>query len=229
MRVLASTLLLSLLLVTASARASTPPPDEMLTGLTAQMFELLRTEREAVREQPARLFTLVDEVLSPRVDFERMSRWVLGRYWRTATETQREQFVAAFHNLLLRFYVSALLKNPEELDALLAEGEGIITFQPLGEPMTSETVTVRAQANLPDGRKVAVHFNLHARDGEWKVFDLNVEGISLITTYRNTFGSEIRQLGLDRVIERLTERNHELMQFAESLNSEAIAASASHD
>lgn len=210
------TLTVALLLLFGSvANASAEPPDVMLESVSHEMISTLKREREAIRQKPVRLFDLVDAILSPHVDMERMSRWVLGKHWRTATKEQREHFTREFKTLLVRFYTSALLDDPEKLDELLDNlDEGIITFQPTRIPEDAEQVIVKAAVHLKDRPEIPVSFRLYQSKsgGEWKVIDISVEGISLVTTYRNTFASEISRDGLDALLNRLSERNRELLE-----------------
>jgi len=195
---------------TASATAQLAPPEQVMSQLSEQMIATLKKERDAVYAHPQYMFDLVDQVLGPHVDFPRMSGWVLGKYWRQATPEQRQRFIAAFRTMLVRFYTAALLDDPKQLDTLLAHTDGLITFMP-SRPPENGTTTVRSEVHLTDGKTVQVLFSVHNRDGEWKVYDVTVEGISLVTNYRTSFAQEIQQSGLDALIAQLEERNRNLM------------------
>ncbi len=206
------TLLAFGLLLGASAGAASVPqaPEQLMTEVSRQMLDTLKREREAVRERPQHLFDLVDEVLGPHVDFPRMSGWVLGKYWRQASAEQRKRFISAFRIMMVRFYTAALLDDPNQLDDLLARDDGLITFLP-GRPAEGDTTTVRSEVHMNDGKVVQVLFAVHNRDGDWKVYDVTVEGVSLVTNYRTSFAQEIQQGGIDALITRLEERNQALM------------------
>ncbi len=205
-------LLLLLSLLPGAAQAVGMPPERILAQATDEMITALRQEREMVQAEPTHLFDLVDRVLSPHIDFPRMSRWVLGRYWQQATPDQQQRFMASFRLLLVRFYTSALLEDPQRLDNLIARADGLITYLPTDIPADAETVPVRSEVHMPNGQVVPVHFQMHRKDGEWKVFDVSVEGVSVVTNYRSSFASEIQQHGLDRLIEQLDERNRGLLE-----------------
>jgi len=202
-----------LLLLGASANAvgAQIPPEQVMGELSDTMIATLKREQQAVAERPQRMFELVDEVLGPHVDFPRMSGWVLGKHWRTANAEQRQRFIAAFRTMLVRFYTAALLEDPRQLGDLLAHSDGLITFQP-GRPVDGDTTTVRSEVHLTDGKVVQVLFAVHNRDGDWKVYDVTVEGVSLVTNYRTSFAQEIQQGGLDALIVKLEERNQTLME-----------------
>lgn len=204
-------LALGLLLGAKAGAASVPQaPEALMTEVSQRMIETLKRERDAVRERPQHMFDLVDQVLGPHVDFPRMSGWVLGKYWRQATAAQRERFIAAFRVMMVRFYTAALLEDPKQLDDLLARNDNLITFLP-GRPAEGDTTTVRSEVHMEDGKAVQVLFAVHNRDGDWKVYDVTVEGVSLVTNYRTSFAQEITQVGIDGLIARLEERNQALM------------------
>jgi phospholipid transport system substrate-binding protein len=205
-------LALGLLLGAKAGAASVPQaPEQLMTEVSQRMIETLKRERDAVRERPQYMFDLVDQVLGPHVDFTRMSGWVLGKYWRQATPEQRQRFIAAFRVMMVRFYTAALLEDPKQLDDLLARNDDIITFLP-GRPAEGDTTTVRSEVHLEGGKVVQVLFAVHNRDGDWKVYDVTVEGVSLVTNYRTSFAQEITQVGIDGLIARLEERNQALLE-----------------
>lgn len=210
------------LLFIAAPAVSQATPQSMLQNATDRMFEALKEERATVKERPERLFELVDEVLVPHVDLDGMSRWVLGRNWRKATPEQQARFIQEFRTLLVRFYVSALLEKPEQLDDLLKarETQELITFIPGNVKPDAKKTLVRAEVQVPNGPTVPVSFRLYRRgNADWKVIDVTVDGISLVTNYRTSFASEIEQGGVEGLLERLALRNEELL--AETRNKGA--------
>jgi phospholipid transport system substrate-binding protein len=222
-------LLSSLLLLsfTANANANVAPHD-MLESVTKEIFTTLKAEQETIHEKPTHLFDLVERVLLPHVDMSVMSRYVLGKYWRRADDKQREQFIKEFQNLLVRFYVSALLDDPAQLDDLLADTEGLISYIPVNLDAETRKTIVRAEVHMPNGGpKVPVSFNLFRNEGgDWMMYDVNVDGISLVTNYRSSFAAEIKRDGLDALIARLAERNQELLEQALAKNGEAQTKTA---
>ncbi len=208
------TLAMSLVFFTQVAAANADEPRTMLESVSKQLLVTLKSEQTQLHNEPQRLFTIVDEVLVPHVDLETMSRWVLGKHWRTATPEQRTRFTAEFRTLMVRFYVSALLDDPKQIDTILAHSETIITFLPSSDGTDAKRSTVRSEVHIPNGPVVPVVFNLHLKDGAWRVFDVNVDGISLITNYRNSFAQQVAQSGLDALITDLTARNKALMEEA---------------
>lgn len=219
--------LLLLALLSGRAVASVTPPETMLQSLTDEVITVLKREQAAVHNEPSYLFELVEKVLLPHVDMAVMSRYVLGKYWRTATAEQRTRFSHEFKNLLVRFYVSALIDDPAKLDELLENTENLIKYLPVVVDDTTRKTTVRAEVNMPNGGpKVPVSFSLFLNaEGQWMMYDVNVDGISLVTNYRSSFATEIKRDGLDALIKRLAERNAELLEQAKSKNSKAASKS----
>ena len=193
-------------------------PHQMLGSVTEKMIEALRNEREAIREQPSHLFSVVEQVLLPHVEINVMSRFVLGQHWRRANDEQKSRFSDEFKNLLVRFYVSALLDDPEQLDKLLANSDGLIRYIPVTVADDTRTTTVRGEVFMPDGGpRVPVSFSLmRIESGEWLLYDVNVDGISLVANYRTSFASDIGRDGLDTLIDRLAERNRKLLDEADA-------------
>lgn len=217
--------LLLLALLSGRALAAIPQPEKMLESLTDEVITVLKREQEAVHRDPIYLFDLVEQVLLPHVDMEVMSRYVLGRYWRDATDGQRSRFRQEFKNLLVRFYVSALIDDPAKLDELLANTENLIRYQPVRLDDTTRKTIVRAEVNMPNGGpQVPVSFNLFLNpEGKWMMYDVNVDGISLVTNYRSSFAADIKRDGLDALIERLAERSRELLEQAKNGKAEGKA------
>lgn len=203
-------LVLTLSFATLGARADTAPHDVLRTA-TDEMFTVLHAHRTTLRSQPQDLYGLVEKTLTPHVDFPLISQLVLGKHWRSADAGQRERFMTEFRTLLVRFYVGALLEDPRKLDELLDFSDTLIQFRPADVAGDARKALVRAEVHLPSGRVVLVSFNLHRKTEAWKVYDVTVEGVSLVTNYRSSFASEVRQGGLEGLIDRLTARNRALL------------------
>lgn len=201
-----------LLIATGLQAQANVAPHQVLAGVSERMFDTLQRERELIREKPAHLFTVVEQVLVPHVEINVMSRFVLGQHWRRANDQQKERFAEEFKNLLVRFYVSALLEDSRQLDNLLANKDNLVRFQSSNVADDSRTTTVRGEVNLPGGPRVPLGFSMMRVDsGEWLMYDLNVDGISLVANYRTSFSNDINREGLDALIARLAQRNQELL------------------
>ena len=196
----------------ATAQASVQP-HQMLEGVTQELFNVLKAEQAAIDAKHEHLFELVEQVLLPHVDLGVMSRYVLGKYWRSANKEQRERFSNEFKNLMVRFYVSALLEDPAELASLLENTDSLISYLPVETDENTKKTRVRAEVHLPNGGpRVPVSFSLFLKEGKWMMYDVNVDGISLVSNYRSSFATEVKRDGLDPLIERIASRNQELLQ-----------------
>jgi phospholipid transport system substrate-binding protein len=201
----AAFLVLSMLLLSAPARGAETPPDELIRVTTARMFEAMKQDRERIKADPAYAGRLADRIVLPHADFQRMSRWVLGRNWRTASPAQRDRFVAEFRKMLVRTYSTAM---SEFLDDILAH-EQAVSVKGLDLEPDSRKVVVRSEIRRNDGgRPVPVHYRMFRnKQGEWKVYDVTVEGVSLVTNYRSTFDRRIHEQGLDALLDEMARNN----------------------
>ncbi len=142
---------------------------------------------------------LVERVLLPHFDTEYSARLVLGKHWNAASPEQRQRFVSGFYHSLLNNYGTALLDFT---------GDRLKVFPYKGEPGATNA-TVRTQVRKDDGSTVAVNYSLHHTDKGWMAWDVIIEGISYVKSFRDDFGAEIDQKGLDGLIDRLEKQSVE--------------------
>jgi phospholipid transport system substrate-binding protein len=178
---------------TPSTAPSTMGPQETVENSAKRMLQELDANRSMYQKDPAKLDALVANVLLPNFDTEYAARLVLGQTWRTATPEQRKRFVDAFYHSLLHNYGAALVD-------FTADRFVILPYK--GDP-NDTTATVRTEVKRSSGDKVPVNFSLRKVDGVWKAWDVVIEGISYVKSFRTDFGAEIQQKGLDEVINRL--------------------------
>ncbi|MHA1567913.1 MAG: MlaC/ttg2D family ABC transporter substrate-binding protein [Alphaproteobacteria bacterium] len=197
-RFLATLTLSSLLLASCGGQAEpVDDPQRLVQQVSEQVLARLKAERAVLEQHPDRIYALIEEQVLPHFDFIRMSAWVLGKYWRRASKEQKLRFIRAFRTLLVRTYGVALLEYTDQK----------IRFLPLRDDPANGNVTVRSEVIQPGGERVAINYRLHRRNGIWKVYDISVDGVSLVANYRTSFASEIKQKGLDALIERLERHN----------------------
>lgn len=170
---------------------------ELIQDTAERMLVELREHRSELESDPGLIYDLVSEIVLPHFDFETIARWVMGRYWRQATPEQRQQFTEEFRTLLVRTYARALLEYSGET----------LSYAPLQAATDADDVTVRSAVQRASGPDIPINYRLHYRDDAWKVYDVNVDGVSLVTNYRSSLGSQIGREGLDAVIDQLSERN----------------------
>jgi phospholipid transport system substrate-binding protein len=177
----------------AAPNANNLTPQELVENSAKRMLAELDANRAMYKGDPGKLDALVGNVLLPNFDTEYAARLVLGQSWRTATPEQRKRFVEAFYHSLLRNYGAALVDFT---------GDRFIVLPYKGDP-SDTTATVRTEVKRASGDKVPVNFSLHKTPEGWKAWDVVIEGISYVKSFRTDFASEIQQKGLDDVITRL--------------------------
>jgi phospholipid transport system substrate-binding protein len=188
-------LLVCLLFLAVGPVASGQGPVEMLRATTDQVLEAVRAD-PTVLDSPARVRRLANELVLPHVDFVTLSRWVLGKHWRTATPEQRDAFVEAFREMLVASYLRSMTEYRDN----------DVVFEPLRKPAEGGRVSVHAVITQPNGPLVKVIFRLHQPKQAWLIYDMVVDGVSLVTTHRSSIAQEIRRGGMDGLIARLQAR-----------------------
>lgn len=182
--------------------AETVKPDQVIREISGQLMSVLAAERERLQEQPGYVYFLADQILVPHVDFARVSGLALGKHWRRASAAQRSAFKRQFQQLLVRTYATAI-----------HEFAGLdIRYLPLRMAEGDSRVAVRTQIRRSDAANpVDVVYSMHLKNGGWLVYDVKIDGISLVTNYRNSFSREIRREGMDGLIQKLTAMNQKSM------------------
>ncbi|QBQ54133.1 MlaC/ttg2D family ABC transporter substrate-binding protein [Nitrosococcus wardiae] len=171
---------------------------ELVKQTSEHLMATLKVQKSELEAHPERIYPVVKDIVLPHFDFRRMAQFVLGKYWRPATGKQRQRFVDEFRALLVRTYSTALLKYSHEK----------IRYLPVHGPTEASDTVVRVeilQAN--GGPAVPMSLHLYNKGGAWKVFDVKIDGVSLITNYRASFASQVRTGGLNQLIEKLAEKN----------------------
>jgi phospholipid transport system substrate-binding protein len=178
----------------APAAAAENEDPTALVQCTAQgMLQDLDKDRDAYRRDPAKLAGLVDKYLLPHFDTAFSAQLVLGKYWRTATPEQRQHFIDAFYHSLLTNYGSALVDFT---------ADRLKIFPSKVDP-DAKTATVRTEVKRSNGDRVSVNYYLRKTPQGWKAWDVVIDGISYVNSYREDFGAQIEQQGIDAVIKRL--------------------------
>lgn len=185
------------LLIPGLAIAAPTPPDQLARETVQTVISEMDGRRDELRKNPQALYQLIDDELVPLIDLPYMSQLVLGRAWRTATPEQRDRFQVAFKNMLIRTYGNGLLSF---------DGSQDIEYQPVRAAEGADDVTFRAIVTTDDGQKTPVTFQMHVVNDEWKIYDGSVGNLSFVTNYRGQFNSQIRNGGLEKLIERMESR-----------------------
>ena len=173
------------------------PPQQVIEEGSDRLRAILRSDRDLLKRDPQYVFRLVDEQFLPHVDFDRAASLVLGKHWRTARPEQRRAFQDEFKRLLIRSYSFAL----DELS------EWEIRYEPLQLDAGQTEAVVRTVVLRSDGAPISADYGMHLRDGHWLVYDVKIEGVSLISNYRSGFAQTIRAKGIDGLIADIAARN----------------------
>jgi phospholipid transport system substrate-binding protein len=192
---LASILLLSVLGV---ARAEVGP-EELVRKTTDEILKEIKAHRDVYAGDYAKLYKMADEKVLPHFDFRRMSQWVLGRFWKEATPEQRDRFTGEFRDLLVGTYSQALLNYKDQE----------IVYLPVQRKPDDTEVTVKTEVKQSGGQpNIPIHFSFFKnKDGAWKVYDITIEGVSLVTNYRSVYATKIREKGMDVLIAEIADNN----------------------
>jgi phospholipid transport system substrate-binding protein len=178
---------------TATGAATELGPSEVVQAAAQGMLQGLDRDRAAYKRDPAKVGELVNTYLLPHWDTEYSARLVLGKYWRTATPEQRQHFIDAFYHSLLANYGAAL--SGFTADQLKIFPTTVDPAKPIA--------TVRTEVKRDNGDRVSVNYYMHRTPQGWKAWDVVIDGISYINSYRTDFGAQIEQQGIDAVIKRL--------------------------
>ena len=181
---------------TAFAVSTGTGPVDLVRNATEGVVAQL-AEAPEIKSEPDKLTQLVEEHILPSIDFSRLSRLTLGKYWRTANDRQRMRFTDEFKELLVRTYSTALTEYSGQA----------ITYTPVKTTADGNRSIVRTAFQQPAGGSVRVDYSLYKVSGGWKIYDVKIEGISLAVNYRSSFAQAIRSHGLDGLIEHLATRN----------------------
>jgi phospholipid transport system substrate-binding protein len=177
----------------AAATVDASNPGNLIQSTAGAMLKELDAHRAEYSKDPSKVHELVDRVLLPHFDTEYSARLVLGRHWNDATADQRQRFINAFYKSLLSNYGDALVDfTSDRLKVFPYTGDA-----------NAQYATVRTTVRKDDGTQVSVNYGLHKTDQGWKAWDVVIEGISYVKSFRDDFGAEIDQKGLDEVIKRL--------------------------
>lgn len=187
-----------LLCLSLGARADIPDPDVLIKNTVHDVLDVVRKDKDLRAGNQKKLLELVDEKVLPNFDFERMTRLAVGRSWRVATPEQKKALMNEFRILLVRTYTKAFTSYRDQ----------VVEIKPLKLDSSMTDVTVKTAIVKPGSQQtVQVDYDMEKRPDGWKVYDLTVEGVSLVTSYRGTFADQIQQVGIDGLIKTLADKN----------------------
>ncbi|MCD6681841.1 MAG: ABC transporter substrate-binding protein [Burkholderiaceae bacterium] len=187
------------LLVGASVRAA-EAPNEMIRRLSDEVLQRINSDAALKAGDPRRIDQLVDNIVMPHVDFQRMTALAVGRSWRDATPEQRKQLMELFRTLLIRTYSGALSQV----------GDQKVQMKPFRANPGDSDVIVRSEVVQPGREPAQLDYRLRKVDDAWKIYDVNVLGVWLVETYRTQFAQEASSGGVEALIRSLRQKNEQL-------------------
>ncbi len=209
--------LVSVAVIPSVVVADVMAPNEVIQRTTDSLLKALKDNGDKFAEDKTLVYGLVSEIILPHFDFVSMSKLALGKNWRKADAAQRAAFVDEFRSLLINTYAVALTHYTNQE----------VRIRPFKSKKGDRRVTVKTEINQPGGVAIPMHYKLLFKKEKWKVYDVVVDGVSMVTNYRAAFGQDIRKGGVDAVIEGLKRRNakHKIV----ATEQDPVAANESQD
>ncbi|MCP4470136.1 MAG: ABC transporter substrate-binding protein [Gammaproteobacteria bacterium] len=187
---------LLLLMLVAPVMASTGP-ERLIRETSEKVLDQIKTNEKKYQSDPQSIYKLVDELVLPHFDFAAMTDLALGRYKDEVDSEQRPAIINEFRLLLVRTYSSALLEYTDQA----------MVYLPMEGVEADGRVTVRTEIEQAGGFPIPINYMLRLGDDGWKVFDISVDDVSLVTNYRSSFARAIKKNGVDGLIKTLRDRN----------------------
>lgn len=198
-------LLLGLMPANKGIAEALQPPQQIIQSVSTQLQQKLKDK--SFTKNFAQVTEFVNGVISLHTDFDRIAPLVLGKHWKTATADEQQRFKHEFQTLIVRTYSRAFVEY----------NDWTIRFPPLEIPAGTTKVIVKTDVLQPNRQPVSVNYRMFQSKGEWKVYDILIDGVSLVTNYRSTFSNEIQTKGsLSAVIDGLVKRNAEALSAKDS-------------
>jgi len=177
------------------ATAAPVPPDEVVKTTTERLQKEIAAREKEFKADPKKLYAFVDDVIVPKFDTKYIAQLILARHWKVASNDQRTRFQAAFKDMLVHSYANALVDYHSSVKA---------EWQPLRMAPDATDITVNSRLLRENGKPpLPIGFAMRLKDGEWKVYDIVIENLSLVTSFRSQINSEIKRTSLDALIVRL--------------------------
>lgn len=175
-------------------------PDALVKKISDEVIDIVKQDKDIQAGHQKKINDLVDAKVLPHFDFSRMTALAVGRNWPKASAEQQKALISEFRSLLVHTYSSALTTYKNQ----------VIEFKPLRAAAGDTDVTVRTQVKQPGTEPVSIDYSMAKTPGGWKVYDVVVGGVSLVTNYRETFNAQVRDGGVDGLIKSLVSKNRSL-------------------
>ena len=187
----------SLFCALGSAHAEMIAPDALIKSTVQDVITIIKQDQDIQSGNQKKITALVDAKVVPHFDFVRMTQLAVGKNWRSATPEQKEALVTGFRNMLVRTYTKVFTVYRDQA----------IDVKPLKMAADETEVTVKTTISKPGAQSIPVDYEMKKVADGWKVFDISIEGVSMVMSYRGTFTSQIQQNGIDGLIKTLSDKN----------------------
>jgi len=179
------------------AWAEVVAPDALIKTTAQDVLAIVKQDKDIQAGNQKKILDLVDAKVLPHFDFTRMTQLAVGKYWRTATNEQKQALVTEFRNMLVRTYTKAFTVYRDQT----------VEVKPFKMAADATEATVKTTINKPGAPPVPVDYEMRKTADGWKAFDVSIEGVSMVVSYRGTFGTQIEQNGIDGLIKTLSDKN----------------------
>lgn len=200
-------LVAALTLAAAPARAAEMiAPDALAKAVTEEVLAIIRADKDIQAGDQGKVAELIETKIAPHFNFVTMTQLAMGRNWKHANPEQKKALTTEFRTLLVRTYTAAFTQYRNQT----------VEYRPLRLASSDSDVVVKSLVKRPGGQPVAIDYRMEKTERGWKVYDVKIEGISLVENYRNTFNAEVQKNGIDGLIRLLAEKNKALVAQARS-------------
>jgi len=184
----------------ALAEEKIEAPEVFLERTSNQVLKILKDDHELLEKEPDRVYKIVDDYILPHLDDVTMAKLALGKNWNNATNEQKLQFVDEFRNLLVRTYSKSLIEFKDQE----------IKYFPAIMEDDAQKTSVKAEVIQPGGPSIPMSYRMRIKNNAWKVYDITIDGVSLVTSYRGTFTQEVRKSGIEGLLKYLRDKSSKL-------------------
>lgn len=205
-RNLLSIVLVCLAVTLPAFAAEMVAPDALARSVTDEVLSIIRADKDIQAGNQKKVLELVESKIVPHFNFMRMTQLAMGKNWRQASAAQQRSLINEFRALLVRTYTTAFTQYKNQT----------VDYKPLRMAPADDEVVVYSLIKQTSGQPVAVDYSMEKTDRGWKVYNVKIEGISLVENYRNTFNTEVQKNGIDGLIKSLADKNKALVQQAQA-------------
>ncbi len=179
------------------AHAEVIAPDMLIKNTVQEVIGIIKQDKDIQAGDQKKIIALVDAKVLPHFDFARMTQLAVGKYWRSATPEQKQALIKEFRDMLVRTYTKVFTVYRDQT----------VEMKPFRMEAGDTEATVKTIINKPGSQAIPVDYEMEKAADAWKVFDISIDGVSMVMSYRGTFASQIQEGGIDGLIKTLSDKN----------------------